>query len=57
MEGDPRLASPNSRETDSNCDDPKCCPPQRPIVRTKAKVGRNEPCPFGSGRKHKKCCG
>lgn len=22
-----------------------------------AKVGRNDPCPCGSGRKHKKCCG
>jgi preprotein translocase subunit SecA len=22
-----------------------------------AKIGRNEPCPCGSGRKHKKCCG
>jgi uncharacterized protein YecA (UPF0149 family) len=22
-----------------------------------AKVGRNEPCPCGSGKKHKKCCG
>jgi uncharacterized protein YecA (UPF0149 family) len=22
-----------------------------------ARVGRNEPCPCGSGRKHKKCCG
>ena len=21
------------------------------------KVGRNEPCPCGSGKKHKKCCG
>jgi preprotein translocase subunit SecA len=21
------------------------------------KVGRNDPCPCGSGRKHKKCCG
>ncbi len=20
------------------------------------KVGRNEPCPYGSGKKHKKCC-
>jgi uncharacterized protein len=28
---------------------------QRP-VRT-AKIGRNEPCPCGSGKKHKKCCG
>jgi uncharacterized protein len=22
-----------------------------------AKVGRNEPCPCGSGKKFKKCCG
>lgn len=22
-----------------------------------AKVGRNDPCPCGSGRKHKHCCG
>lgn len=22
-----------------------------------SKVGRNEPCPCGSGRKYKKCCG
>jgi uncharacterized protein len=27
-----------------------------PPVRT-AKVGRNEPCPCGSGKKHKRCCG
>lgn len=26
-------------------------------VRTEAKVGRNEPCPCGSGKKYKKCCG
>ena len=29
---------------------------QQPIVKRK-KVGRNEPCPCGSGRKYKKCCG
>ena len=28
-----------------------------PIVNTKAKVGRNEPCPCGSGKKYKNCCG
>jgi preprotein translocase subunit SecA len=28
----------------------------RPITRGK-KTGRNEPCPCGSGRKYKKCCG
>ncbi len=26
-------------------------------VRVEKKVGRNEPCPCGSGKKHKKCCG
>ena len=29
----------------------------RTIVRTQPKVGRNEPCPCGSGKKYKKCCG
>ena len=28
-----------------------------PVPITKEKVGRNEPCPCGSGRKFKKCCG
>ncbi len=27
------------------------------IVREVAKVGRNDPCPCGSGKKYKKCCG
>ncbi len=27
-------------------------PPQRRVT----KVGRNDPCPCGSGKKHKKCC-
>ena len=26
------------------------------FVRTSAKVGRNDPCPCGSGKKFKKCC-
>lgn len=29
----------------------------RPIVRDQPKVNRNAPCPCGSGRKYKKCCG
>ena len=29
----------------------------KPIVREGAKVGRNEPCPCGSGKKFKRCCG
>ena len=28
-----------------------------PIERDSAKVGRNDPCPCGSGKKYKKCCG
>lgn len=28
----------------------------RSKVRTGPKVGRNEPCPCGSGKKFKKCC-
>lgn len=27
------------------------------VVRQGPKVGRNEPCPCGSGKKYKKCCG
>ena len=27
-----------------------------PVVSGHAKVGRNDPCPCGSGKKHKKCC-
>jgi preprotein translocase subunit SecA len=27
------------------------------IVRSGDKVGRNDPCPCGSGKKYKKCCG
>ncbi len=30
--------------------------PPRP-VRTGGKIGRNDPCPCGSGKKYKKCCG
>jgi preprotein translocase subunit SecA len=30
---------------------------QEPVKRSEPKVGRNDPCPCGSGRKYKKCCG
>ncbi|MBC8536672.1 preprotein translocase subunit SecA [Feifania hominis] len=30
---------------------------QKPVRREGAKVGRNDPCPCGSGLKYKKCCG
>ncbi len=30
---------------------------KKPIKRNTPKVGRNDPCPCGSGKKYKKCCG
>ncbi len=31
--------------------------PQEPVRRATAKVGRNDDCPCGSGKKYKRCCG
>ena len=45
---EPASARPNGRER------PK---PAETFVRAERKVGRNEPCPCGSGRKYKHCCG
>ena len=30
---------------------------KKPVKRAAPKVGRNDPCPCGSGKKYKKCCG
>jgi preprotein translocase subunit SecA len=30
---------------------------KKPVKRKSEKVGRNDPCPCGSGKKYKKCCG
>ncbi|MGE4578707.1 MAG: preprotein translocase subunit SecA [Desulfuromonadales bacterium] len=30
---------------------------KQPVTREEDKVGRNDPCPCGSGKKYKKCCG
>ncbi len=29
----------------------------KPVRRPGSRIGRNDPCPCGSGRKYKKCCG
>ena len=39
------------------CTDKDCCPPKTPITRDTPKIGRNDPCICGNGRKFKKCCG
>ena len=30
---------------------------KKPVKRESVKIGRNDPCPCGSGKKYKKCCG
>ena len=35
----------------------KPTPPKQAPVRNDSKIGPNEPCPCGSGKKYKKCCG
>ena len=29
----------------------------QPYIKTEPKIGRNDSCPCGSGKKYKKCCG
>ena len=38
-----------------DCKAPSTSPLQ--VIRKEAKVGRNDPCPCGSNKKYKKCCG
>ena len=44
-------------ESTGRCTNTSCCPPAMPATRLAPKVGRNDPCPCGNGRKFKKCCG
>jgi len=37
--------------------DGQAAPVVKTITRDTPKVGRNDPCPCGSGKKYKKCCG
>ena len=46
-----------TEDNESCCGNTSCCPPQSPVKRATPKVGRNDPCPCGSERKFKKCCG
>jgi len=57
--GQPRPA-PQPVQTNIDAQDGIGLTPQaeqaRPVVARKKKVGRNDPCPCGSGKKYKKCC-
>ena len=44
-------------DEDGDEDEEEAGPPQQPFQREEPKVGRNDPCPCGSGKKYKKCCG
>ncbi len=50
----PAVAGFAGQSTESVSAEP---PPQRPMVHSGPKVGRNDPCPCGSGKKFKKCHG
>ncbi len=38
-------------------EDEESLPPPVEPIHTDAKLGRNDPCPCGSGKKYKQCCG
>ena len=47
-----RIPEPHSKDTETS---PEAAAPPAPI-QSEPKVGRNDPCPCGSGKKYKKCC-
>jgi preprotein translocase subunit SecA len=47
----------SSRRQQAGMEDTRERQKPQPIVKTEKKVGRNDPCPCGSGKKYKNCCG
>jgi hypothetical protein len=59
---DPRAARPNPfgqgrGATEATSAVLRDQPQKGTVVRNEKKVGRNDPCPCGSGKKYKNCCG
>ena len=52
----PENASPTALQSSQPMDD-RTAAAVKTVVHANPKVGRNDPCPCGSGKKHKKCCG
>lgn len=50
-------ASMASEQESSCCSTSSCCASPATVKYNTPKVGRNDPCPCGNGRKFKKCCG
>jgi hypothetical protein len=46
----------HEHDHDHECGDPHCGHEGVTVRRESPKVGRNDPCPCGSGKKFKKCC-
>jgi protein translocase subunit secA len=44
-----------ANQPDNNA--PRTSVSNTPVVNNEPKVGRNDPCPCGSGKKYKNCCG
>jgi len=51
-----REAEQRYRKTLPSDDEPELPPPVETIKRKDGEIGRNDPCPCGSGKKYKKCC-
>jgi preprotein translocase subunit SecA len=49
--------APNPEQAQQNFDKTEQDEAQQPFVRSGVKVGRNAPCPCGSGKKYKQCHG
>ena len=51
------LSDMSDDEDDDFWEDDSSWEIEEPFVREEPKTGRNDPCPCGSGKKYKKCCG
>ncbi len=52
-----REAADRERAYSYSGSDTEEAPKVKTVVRKSKKIGRNDPCPCGSGKKYKKCCG
>ncbi|NWN82338.1 MAG: preprotein translocase subunit SecA [Halomonas sp.] len=62
LEREKATAASRHEEPDTTTDETEAMAPApgadgRPVRREGPKVGRNDPCPCGSGKKYKQCCG
>jgi hypothetical protein len=56
LEWTDREEAPSLAFDEQESDEDDWFPPPAPVVNPMRNVGRNDPCPCGSGKKYKKCC-